>query len=52
MSPSSTTVGHGGQQGAKDVTFELSLRVAFVADEISGYICEPARRKNEGSFPA
>ena len=24
MSPSSTTVGHGGQQGAKDVTFELS----------------------------
>ena len=34
-SPSSTTV-HGGQHDAKDVTFELPLHAAFVADEIWG----------------
>ena len=40
MSPSSTV--HGGQHDAKYVTFELLLHVAFVADEIWGFMLEPA----------
>ena len=41
MSPSSTV--HGGQHGTKYVTFELLLHAAFVADEIWGFMLEPAR---------
>ena len=41
MSPSSTA--HGGQHDTKYVTFELLLHAAFVADEIWGYVLEPAR---------
>ena len=41
MSLSSTV--HGGQHDTKHVTFELPLHAAFVADEIWGYILEPAR---------
>ena len=42
MPPSSTAV-HGGQHGTKNVTFELLLPAAFVADEIWGFMLEPAR---------
>ena len=45
MSPSSTV--HGGQHDIKYVTFELLLQAAFVADEIWGYIPEPARMSAE-----
>ena len=41
MSPSSTV--HGGQHDTKCVTFELLLHAAFVADEIWGFMLEPAR---------
>ena len=41
MSPSSAV--HGGQHDTKYVTFELLLRAAFVADEIWGFMREPAR---------
>ena len=41
MSPSSTV--HGGQHDTKYVTFELLMHAAFVADEISGFMLEPAR---------
>ena len=41
MSPSSTV--HGGQHDSKYVTFELSMHAAVVADEIWGYMLEPAR---------
>ena len=40
-SPSSTV--HGGQHDTKNVTFELLLPAAFVADEIWGFMLEPAR---------
>ena len=40
MSPSSTD--HGGQHGTKYVTFESLLHAAFVADEIWGFMLEPA----------
>ena len=40
MSPSSTV--HGGQHDAKYVTFEVLLHAAFVADEIWGFMLEPA----------
>ena len=40
MSPSSTV--HGGQHNYKGVTSELLLHAAFVADEIWGYMLEPA----------
>ena len=45
MSPSSTV--HGGKHDTKYVTFELLLHAAFVADNFSGYMLEPARRKEE-----
>ena len=41
MSPSSTV--YGGQHDTKYVTFELLLHAAFVADEIWGFMLEPAR---------
>ena len=41
MSPSSTV--HGRQHDTKYVTFELLMHAAFVADEIWGFIPEPAR---------
>ena len=41
MSPSSTV--HGGQYDTKYMAFELLLRVAFVPDEIWGFMLEPAR---------
>ena len=41
MSPSSTV--HGGQHDTKYVTFELLMHAAFVADEIWGFMPEPAR---------
>ena len=41
MSPSSTV--HGRQHDAKHVTFELLMHAAFVADEIWGFMLEPAR---------
>ena len=41
MSPSSTV--HGGQHDARYVTFELLMHAAFVADEIWGFMLEPAR---------
>ena len=42
MSPSSTV--HGGRHDTKYVTFELQLHAALVADEIRGYMLQPARR--------
>ena len=44
MSPSSAV--HGDQYDTKYVTFELLLHAAFVADEIWGFMLEPAREKN------
>ena len=41
MSPPSTV--HGGQHDTKYVTFELLMHAAFVADEIWGFMLEPAR---------
>ena len=41
MSPSSTV--HGDQHDTKYVTFELLMHAAFVADEIWGFMLEPAR---------
>ena len=41
MSPSSTV--HDGQHDTKYVTFELLMHAAFVADEIWGFMLEPAR---------
>ena len=41
MSPSSTA--HGGQHDTKYVAFEFLLHAAFVADEIWGFVLEPAR---------
>ena len=45
MSPSFTV--HGGQHDTKYVTFELLLHAAFVADEIWGFMLEPARSIHE-----
>ena len=42
MSSSSTVP--GGQHDAKYVAFELLLHAAFVADEILGFMLEPARK--------
>ena len=42
MAMSSTV--HGGQHDTKYVTFELPMHAAFVADEIWGFMLEPARR--------
>ena len=43
MSPS--PIVHGGQHDdTKYVTFELLLHAAFVADELWGFMLEPARR--------
>ena len=45
MSPSFTAAVHGGQHDNKQVTFE-SLGIAFVADEILGFVTlDPARKK-------
>ena len=41
MSPSSNV--HDGQHETKYVTFELLMHAAFVADEIWGFMLEPAR---------
>ena len=46
MSPSSTV--HGGQHDTKYVTFELLMHAAFAADEISGFMLEPACRFSPG----
>ena len=40
VSPSSTV--HGGQHDTKNATFELLMHAAFVADEIWGFMLEPA----------
>ena len=45
MSPSSTAV-NGGQHDAKYATFELLLHVAFVADEIWGFMLESAHTRS------
>ena len=42
LSPSSTV--YGGQHDTKYVPFELIWQAAFVADEIWGFMREPARR--------
>ena len=44
MSPSSPV--HGGQHDTKYVTFELLMHAPFVADEILGFMLEPARTLN------
>ena len=41
MSPSSTV--HGGRHDTKYVAFESVMHAAFVADEIWGFMLEPAR---------
>ena len=41
LSPSSNV--HGGQHDTKYVKFELLMHAAFVADEIWGFVLEPAR---------
>ena len=41
MSPSFTV--HVGQHDTKYLTFELLMHAAFVADEIWGFMLEPAR---------
>ena len=41
LPPSSTVC--GGQYGTKNVTFELSLHAAFVADEVWDFMLESAR---------
>ena len=41
MPPSSTV--HGGQHDTEYVTFESLLHAAFVADDIWGFVLEPAR---------
>ena len=41
MSTSSTV--HGGQHDTKYVTFDLLMHAAFVANEIWGFMLEPAR---------
>ena len=47
MSPPSTV--HSGQHDTKYVAFELLMHAAFVADEIWGFMPEPARiRKYQG----
>ena len=43
MSLSSTV--HGGQRDTKYVASELLMHAAFVADEIWGFMLEPARTK-------
>ena len=48
MSPSSSV--HGGQHDNKYVTFELLMRAAFVADEIRGFMLEPACMHYENVF--
>ena len=42
LSPSSTV--DGDQHDTRYVTFELLMHAAFVADEICGFMLEPARR--------
>ena len=44
MSPSSTV--YGSQHDTKYVVFELLMHAAFVADEIWGFMPEPARSTN------
>ena len=48
MSPSSTV--HGGQHDTKYVKFELLMHAAFVADEVWGFMLEPARTVNTSLF--
>ena len=47
-SPSFTV--HGGAHGTKYVTFEFLLGAAFVADEIGGYMHEPARDRSDNDI--
>ena len=47
-SPSFTV--HGGAHGTKYVTFEFLLGAAFVADEIGGYMHEPARNRSDNDI--
>ena len=44
MPPSSTAL--GGQHNTKNVTFELLVHAPFVANEIWGFMPEPARSYN------
>ena len=44
MLPSFTV--RGGQHDTKYVTFELLMHAEFVADEIWGFMLEPARTRN------
>ena len=39
----SSTVVHGGQHDTKYVTFDLIMNAAFVADEVRGFMLDPAR---------
>ena len=50
MSPSSTV--HGGQHDTKYATFELLMHTAFVADEIWGFMLEPARTLRDETHAA
>ena len=43
MATSLYSIVHGGQHDTKYVTFELLMHAAFVADEIWGFMPEPAR---------
>ena len=42
MAMSASSTDDGGQHDTKYVTFELLMHVAFVADEIWGFMLEPA----------
>ena len=48
MPPSSTV--HSGQCDTKYVIVELLLHAAFVADEVWGFMLEPARTVNTSLF--
>ena len=43
MAISASSTDDGGQHDTKYVTFELLMHAAFVADEIWGFMLEPAR---------
>ena len=43
MAISASSTDDGGQHDTKYVTFELLMHAAFVADEIWGFMIEPAR---------
>ena len=52
MAISPSSVVHGGQHDTKYVAFELLIRAAFVADEILGFVLEPAHRNHNSQLAA